>query len=230
MLKINTTLIKLNLNNNNICHIGAQSIGEALMTNNALQILYLSYNNITDTGVESIAEALMTNNVLKSLFLENNNITDTGVESIINALKTNNVLNYLSLEDTTNNNLSDNMKSQLKDALLAHARRIFGIINTGVMIKNVSLNFNNMDITDADAEAISNMLKTNTTLIQLNLDNNKIQGEIPQWISNLDSLEILMLSRNQFIGQIPPSIGSLTNLNVLWLYKNQLSGNIPESL
>ena len=45
-----------------------------------------------------------------SLF--NNNITDdSGIQSIIDGLKTNNTLEYLSLG---NNQLSDNMKSQLK--------------------------------------------------------------------------------------------------------------------
>ena len=44
--------------------------------------------------------------------LYNNNITDDGgIQSIIDALKTNNTLYWLSL---SNNQLSDNMKSQLK--------------------------------------------------------------------------------------------------------------------
>jgi len=46
------------------------------------------------------------------LSLSSNNITDdSGIQSIIDVLETNNTLNYLSL---SNNQLSDNMKSQLK--------------------------------------------------------------------------------------------------------------------
>ena len=49
---------------------------------------------------------------LKQLWLNNNNITDDGgIQSIIDGLKTNNTLEYLNLP---NNQLSDNMKSQLK--------------------------------------------------------------------------------------------------------------------
>ncbi len=46
------------------------------------------------------------------MYLDNNNITDdSGIQSIIDGLKTNNTLNYLFLQ---NNQLSDNMKSQLE--------------------------------------------------------------------------------------------------------------------
>ena len=46
------------------------------------------------------------------MHLDNNNITDdSGIQSIIDGLKTNNTLKRLSLN---NNQLSDNMKSQLK--------------------------------------------------------------------------------------------------------------------
>ena len=48
----------------------------------------------------------------KWLSLNNNNITDdrSGIQSIIDGLKTNNTLQYLLLR---NNQLSDNMRSQL---------------------------------------------------------------------------------------------------------------------
>ena len=46
------------------------------------------------------------------MYLDNNNITDdSGIQSIIDGLKTNNTLKTLNLH---NNQLSDNMKSQLK--------------------------------------------------------------------------------------------------------------------
>ena len=87
-----------------------QSIGDALKTNNTLEILSLQSNNITN--VQSIGEGLKTNNTLEWLTLFSNNITDdSGIQSIIDGLKTNNTLKYLYLY---NNQLSDNMKSQLK--------------------------------------------------------------------------------------------------------------------
>ena len=67
-------------------------------------------NNITD--VQSIGEGLKTNNTLRTWSYDDNNITDdSGIQSIIDGLKTNNTLNELHLY---NNQLSYNMKSQLK--------------------------------------------------------------------------------------------------------------------
>ena len=72
--------------------------------------MHLGVNKIT--GAQSIGEALKTNNTLGWLDLHNNNITDdSGIQSIIDVLKTNNTLRVLDLEY---NQLSDNMKSQLK--------------------------------------------------------------------------------------------------------------------
>ena len=76
----------------------------------------LSFKNLTDEDALAIGEGLKTNNTLETLNLANNNITDdSGIQSIIDGLKTNNTLihtlKYLSLCD---NQLSDNMKSQLR--------------------------------------------------------------------------------------------------------------------
>ncbi len=73
--------------------------------------MYLGNNNITD--VQSIGDGLKRNNTLTKLVLSyNNDITDDGgIQSIIDVLKTNNTLKTLYLR---NNQLSDNMKSQLK--------------------------------------------------------------------------------------------------------------------
>ena len=101
----------------NIYITDVQSIGDGLKTNNTLKELYLDdNNNITD--VQSIGEGLKTNNTLKELNLHNNNITDDGgIQSIIEALKTNSIFRVLSLRNNQlalyNNQLSDNMKSQL---------------------------------------------------------------------------------------------------------------------
>ena len=107
-LKANNTLKWLFLNNNNITDV--QSIGELLKRNNTLTRLDLENNNITD--VQSIGDGLKTNNTLETLDLCDNNITDdSGIQSIIDGLKTNNTLKLLRLNG---NQLSRNMKSQLK--------------------------------------------------------------------------------------------------------------------
>lgn len=65
---------------------------------------------------------------------------------------------------------------------------------------------------------------------QLNLSNNLLSGTLPSSLSNLSSLQILLLNGNQFSGTIPPSIGELNQLLKLDLSRNSLSGEIPPEI
>ncbi|KAF8404790.1 hypothetical protein HHK36_009679 [Tetracentron sinense] len=57
-----------------------------------------------------------------------------------------------------------------------------------------------------------------------------MHGQIPASIGNLTSLVDLELSGNFLVGQIPVEMGNLKNLQQLELYYNQLSGEIPDEL
>ena len=108
---------KVNLSRKGLTDVDVLAISEFLKTNRRLKKLDLSDNNITD--IQSIGEALKTNNTLTVLILSNNNITDdSGIQSIIDVLKRKkrfNVFHTLKRLDLRNNQLSDNMKSQLND-------------------------------------------------------------------------------------------------------------------
>ena len=71
-----------------------------------------------------------------------------------------------------------------------------------------------------------------TDIAELHLQNNSLQGIIPQPNINktLDILRVLDLSDNHFIGSIPDSLCSLQMLVVLDLSNNQLSGRIPSCI
>ncbi|XP_027150979.1 receptor-like protein EIX2 [Coffea eugenioides] len=73
-----------------------------------------------------------------------------------------------------------------------------------------------------------------TDIGQLHLQNNSLQGIIPQPdIKNnvtVDILGVLDLSDNHFIGSIPDSLCSLQRLAILDLSNNQLSGRIPSCI
>jgi len=69
-----------------------------------------------------------------------------------------------------------------------------------------------------------------TELKVLNLGLNQITGLIPVGLGNLSQLEYLNLSFNQLSSTIPQSLGSLINLQSLYLNDNQLVGSIPFSL
>ncbi len=64
----------------------------------------------------------------------------------------------------------------------------------------------------------------------LNLNNNNLNGELPEEIGDLLNITQMYLNDNQISGNIPAEIGNLTNLIELDLYGNQLSGSIPAEI
>ncbi|KAK7411526.1 hypothetical protein VNO78_02960 [Psophocarpus tetragonolobus] len=64
----------------------------------------------------------------------------------------------------------------------------------------------------------------------IDLSSNKLLGEIPRGLTDLNGLNFLNLSHNQLIGHIPPSIGNMGSLQVIDFSRNQLSGEIPSSI
>eukprot|EP01084_Bolivina_argentea_P012389 23215_1 len=70
----------------------------------------------------------------------------------------------------------------------------------------------------------------NSLVQELNLNDNNLNGTIPNSIGNLTSLNWLDLSKNQLTGTISNNIGKLTSLHVLYLQNNQLTGTIPNNI
>ncbi|NWV06097.1 DRC5 protein, partial [Ptilonorhynchus violaceus] len=66
----------LNLCNNQIHHLGAQALAQALGESSTLTSLNLRLNCVEDKGGEAIGHALMTNTSLKSLHLGSNNLSE----------------------------------------------------------------------------------------------------------------------------------------------------------
>ena len=67
-------------------------------------------------------------------------------------------------------------------------------------------------------------------VIELDLQENQLSGEIPPELGSLIHLERLVLYGNELSGEIPPELGSLSNLQVLGLDGTQVSGCVPEGL
>ncbi|XP_076953058.1 receptor-like protein EIX1 [Bidens hawaiensis] len=86
---------------------------------------------------------------------------------------------------------------------------------------NLDLSNNNL------AGEIPKGLTSLSGLLGLNLSNNHLSGRIPDKIGNLSSLMSLDLSANNLSGMIPQSLSSLTFLSHLNLSYNNLSGRIP---
>jgi Leucine-rich repeat (LRR) protein len=69
-----------------------------------------------------------------------------------------------------------------------------------------------------------------SNLIQLNLNKNLLEDTIPAEIAEMTELKVLRLGFNNLEGNIPETIGNLTSLTELSLYYNNLEGSIPEDL
>ncbi|XP_028205257.1 receptor-like protein EIX1 isoform X1 [Glycine soja] len=61
----------------------------------------------------------------------------------------------------------------------------------------------------------------------IDLSSNKLLGEIPREITDLNGLNFLNLSHNQLIGPIPQGIGNMRSLQSIDFSRNQLFGEIP---
>jgi Leucine-rich repeat (LRR) protein len=66
---------------------------------------------------------------------------------------------------------------------------------------------------------------------ELILEGNAFQGDIPDSLVNLGTLEVLNLSRNGFMGSLPDGFAAgLQNLLILNLSRNFFAGNIPADI
>jgi Leucine rich repeat/Secretion system C-terminal sorting domain len=71
---------------------------------------------------------------------------------------------------------------------------------------------------------------TTGRVTSLFLDNNQLNGSIPNSLGSLSNLRELYLNDNQLSGSIPSSLGNLSYLTILYLEGNQLNDSIPSSL
>ncbi|KAI4296183.1 hypothetical protein L6164_036162 [Bauhinia variegata] len=104
-------------------------------------------------------------------------------------------------------------------------------------IPNGLLYLPNLNLAELQDNYLSGTLSENDNsssqpddLNQLNLSNNALSGPLPNSLSNLSSVQILLLSGNQFSGSIPPTIGKLNRILKLDISKNSLTGEIPPEI
>ena len=71
---------------------------------------------------------------------------------------------------------------------------------------------------------------TSDTILELQLQNNSLNGTIPESIGNLKDLTILYLYHNHLTGGIPKTIFSLTKLQHLALHQNKIHDSIPTTI
>lgn len=90
----------------------------------------------------------------------------------------------------------------------------------------IELTLNQRRLDGAVPPELGNLAK----LEELSLSGNQLSGTIPERLVRLASLETLSLSDNQLDGKIPHQLTRLSNLKELHLSGNSLSGCIPDEL
>ncbi|XP_066320037.1 probable LRR receptor-like serine/threonine-protein kinase At3g47570 [Miscanthus floridulus] len=94
----------------------------------------------------------------------------------------------------------------------------------------------NLEILDVGANMLEqgdwgflSSLSNCTKLTKLGLDSSNLQGQIPEEVGNLISLNTLSMSNNQLSHNIPSTLGQCVLLESLQLQGNLLDGSIPQS-
>jgi Leucine-rich repeat (LRR) protein len=81
-------------------------------------------------------------------------------------------------------------------------------------------------LTSIKLKTFPDFLRNLTNLIELDLSNNQIHGEIPNWMWKLTNLDYLNISYNNVEGTFP----NLSSLHILDLRSNQFHGQLPTFL
>jgi len=174
-LKDNTTIKTITISESAFRFLSAQELAKALEQNNSLTELSLLYCNICNISLGEIAKGLRMNSTLTTLNISGNKIGAIGLVSLIEALKHNTTLKKLIL----NNNYFGWMGAKVIGDYLSKYKNNIEI-----------LDINSCNIGDKGAESISEVLKTNTTLEKLRVDNNNISKICLRML-----LEVLKLNR-----------------------------------
>ena len=206
-----TTLTILDLNNNQITQEAGEALASVIMHNTRLEELYLHSNNL-GIGTVKVAKSLQHITTLRVLSLDNNNIPQEASEELALAIKSNEQLEKLSLN---NNNL--------------HSSTIFILNSLSTITTLTVLGLNNNQIPQEAGEALASVIKHNTRLGTLCLnDNNLGVGtlKIVKALQCITTITILGLGNNNIpkeaCDELALAIKSNKHLESFWLHSNNL--------
>ncbi|XWS10879.1 hypothetical protein CRYUN_Cryun38cG0035900 [Craigia yunnanensis] len=127
----------------------------------------------------------------------------------------------------------DNLSSCENLSILDLSDNILAGDIPAVLFSDFSRSFKSLDLSNNNLSGNFPMFefKNSGKLVALNLSDNVLYGiGIPQSLTNCQLLENLDVSNNKLQGNIPAALGNLGNLKHLNLAHNNLSGNIPPDL
>ncbi|AES87005.1 verticillium wilt disease resistance protein [Medicago truncatula] len=208
-----------------------------------LTFLDLSYNDLSG----SIPSYLFTLPSLEKICLESNHFSE--FNEFINVSSS--VLEFL---DLSSNNISGPFPTSIfqlnsLSVLSLSSNKLNGLLQQDELLKlrnlhSLHLSYNNISIIENDANAdqttfpnferlflascnlktFPRFLRNQSTLINLDLSNNQIQGVLPNWILTLQVLQYLNISHNFLTEMEGSSQNIASNLLYIDLHNNHIQG------
>ncbi|XP_012511602.1 PREDICTED: leucine-rich repeat-containing protein 74A [Propithecus coquereli] len=212
----NTTVTKLELEDNCIMEEGVLSLVEMLQENYYLQEMNISNNNLDLKGARIISEFLQRDSSsIWNLELSGNNLKEEAAELLSQALSTNYRIKEL---DLSHNQFSD-----------AGGEHLGQMLSINVGLQSLDLSWNHFHV--RGAVALCNGLRSNVTLKKLDLSMNGFGnegalalGEVLRLNSSLTYLDVSCNDiSNEGASEISRGLEYNENLKVLKLFLNPIS-------
>uniref|UniRef100_A0A7N2M8K4 Disease resistance R13L4/SHOC-2-like LRR domain-containing protein n=1 Tax=Quercus lobata TaxID=97700 RepID=A0A7N2M8K4_QUELO len=204
----------------------------------------LSYNQLTSQMCE-----FQRNNSLQTLRLENNRLYGSILNSISNLVNLRELhLSSNDLSGIVEFDKSTNLK-ELHTLDLSNNSLFLGIKSNS---NHTFPHLRKLNMSSCNIIEFPNFLKSSKYLDYLDLSNNRIPNQIPEWmlevVENLHFLDLhanllqgnlpvppstmiaFFMSNNRLTGEIPSMICNASNLEILDISNNNLSGKIPQCL
>ncbi|KAH0713684.1 hypothetical protein KY289_009643 [Solanum tuberosum] len=239
-LKTNPALIKLDLSNNQL----SGSVPQSLVNLTYLYTLDLSSNNITgpfpasilslthleylDLSSNSLSGPLPSNaSMLQELFF-----VDLSYNSLNGTIPSWN-LPLLSLLWLNHNQLSGSFPQSLVN--FTNLSTLDLSSNNITIDEGINITFPSLEVlklSSCELKDFPHFLRNVKTLQVVDISNNKICGQIPNWFSGMrwDSLQYLDMKFNSLQGPLPSSICNMSKLTLLDFSHNYFSDSVPHCL
>ena len=244
-IQVNTTLQILDIKGNRISDDGAATISDALKTNNTLLELNISQNSITDKGTQEIAKAIQINPSLQNINISKNHISCEGLLYFMETVNNSQILQVINI---THNNVTRSGSTNIKQCIenLRHRIQITAswnkINSSGSLVTKIyktctpdTTEYDVWSFKDYDPDhlvtMLSECLKEDNTLLELNLRNKKITSEgakkIGEALQVNTTLQTVNLFKNRIsddgVAAISDGLKSNNSLQELYMSSNEIT-------
>lgn len=240
-LNKNDTLRELDLSSNRITALGIESLCEALLYHRALTRLCLQSNSLKKAGAPHLARLLIKNRVIRHLNIGSNSLGADGCCQIAEAVRFNRTLNSLSLDM---NEMGPRGAAAIATALISNRHLTYlyiphnnigdeGLVsicqslarNKYLVGLDLELNHIGNARSEVGMDALGQVLRTNTTLREINLAYNLFSGPAIQrlmdGVSKNSTLESIIFTNCcittegvMAIAEVLPTTTGLQNLGL----------------